>query len=315
VPLEVAVQLCNEEGADCWLNVPHQAGNDYIAQMAALVHSSLAPSQNVYVELSNEVWNGSFPQNAYATAKGRALWPGAGRGANHNGNWYGMRAAQMCDIWKAAWRADASRIICVMGAQSVNPDTAKTALDCPLWSGAGNAPCSAHGVGAVAISPYLFVTPSAAWASAADGGMSAVFASLSAALRDVSADEARYKAELASYKLPYIAYEGGQSLVGATGPDMQKLFVAANRDPRMQGIYSTLFSNWQTNGGQMFAAYASIAAPGQYGEWGALESFMDTVDPLSGAPPKWSAMQNFIASTPCWWSGCTGTIAAKSPAN
>ena len=310
VPLEIVVQLCNKESADCWLNVPHQASDDYIAQMAALVHSSLDATQNVYVELSNEVWNDSFPQAAYATSKGRSLWPSAGS-VNYNGNWYGMRTAQMCDIWKAAWRADAPRVICVMGAQAVNPDTAKAALNCPLWSGRGNAPCAAHGIGVVAIAPYLFVEPQSSWTANSDRGLASLFFSLTLALSEVSADEARYKTALAAYKLPLIAYEGGQSLIGASGPDMQQLFVAANRDARMQGVYTKLLKDWQANGGQLFAAYASIAKPGQYGEWGALESFLDSVEPLSSAPPKWAALQNFIAQTPCWWDGCGGAVAAK----
>jgi hypothetical protein len=32
--------------------------------------------------------------------------------------------------------------------------------------------------------------------------------------------------------------------------------------------------------------------------------------PLSSAPPKWQAIQNFIAGTPCWWPGCSGMIGA-----
>jgi hypothetical protein len=30
VPLEVVLQICNAVSADCWLNVPHQASDDYI---------------------------------------------------------------------------------------------------------------------------------------------------------------------------------------------------------------------------------------------------------------------------------------------
>lgn len=308
VPIELAVQLCNALGSDCWLNVPHQASNDYITKMATLVHTALGTGQNAYVELSNEVWNGSFPQHSYAAAQGQAMWPNAGSRADYGANWYGMRVAQMCDLWKAAWGADSSRVICVMGAQAGNAYTATTSLNCALWTGAGNAPCASHGIGAVAVSPYLFVAPSASWTAAPDGGLSQLFAALNGSLNEVSAGEAQYKTAIAPYHLPLIAYEGGQSLVGASTPAMQALFVAANRDPRMQVVYTTLLNDWKTNGGQMFAVYASIYAPGQYGEWGALESFMDTVIPLTSAPPKWQALQNFISSTPCWWSGCAGTI-------
>ena len=39
VPVEVALELCNATGADCWLNVPHQATDDYITQMARVAHT------------------------------------------------------------------------------------------------------------------------------------------------------------------------------------------------------------------------------------------------------------------------------------
>jgi hypothetical protein len=315
-PIEAAVQLCNALGSDCWLNVPHAATNDYITQMATVVHAALGSKQNAYIEYSNEVWNTIYPQHAHATAQGQAMWPGAGAGANYNGNWYGMRAAQTCDLWKAAWGADASRVICVMGAQAGNPSTATTSLSCPLWTGAGNARCAGHGIGVVAISPYLFVTPDRSWTSASDGGLTQLFAALNNSLSAVSAGEAAYKAALAPYNIPYIAYEGGQSLTGIpgypAGSPIDNLYIAANRDPRMQTIYTTLFNDWKTNGGQLFTAFASIGAPGVFGSWGSLESALDTVNPLTSAPPKWQGIQNFISSTPCWWTGCAGTIGTAS---
>jgi hypothetical protein len=318
VPVELAVQLCNALGSDCWLNVPHKANDDYITQMATVVHAALGTNQNAYIEYSNEVWNGIYAQNAYATEKGRAMWPGAGAGANYNGNWYGVRTAQTCDIWKSVWGADASRVICVMAAQGGNPYTATTSLSCALWTGPGNAPCSRHGIGAVAIAPYLFVTPTPSWLSASDGGLSLLFTALDGSLSAVSAGEAAYKAALAPYNLPLITYEGGQHLAGIPGyadrSPMVNLFIAANRDPRMQNVYTTLLNNWKSNGGQMFVAFASISQPNQYGEWGALESFLDTVSPLTSAPPKWQGIQNFISSTPCWWTGCVGTIGSSSTA-
>jgi len=57
-------------------------------------------------------------------------------------------------------------------------------------------------------------------------------------------------------------------------------------------------SDWKANGGQIYMQFVDIASPSQYGQWGALESFMDTVTPLSAAPIKWQALQNFIASNP-----------------
>jgi hypothetical protein len=75
----------------------------------------------------------------------------------------------------------------------------------------------------------------------------------------------------------------------------------------MQAAYDTYLRGWKNAGGQMFVHFNDIYTYGQYGEWGALESFMQTTSPLSSAPPKWQSLQNFIASNNCWWSGCSGT--------
>ena len=61
--------------------------------------------------------------------------------------------------------------------------------------------------------------------------------------------------------------------------------------------------------------YNDIGAYSKWGEWGALESFMQPTTPLTGAPPKWQALQNFISGNPCWWSGCSGNQLPTAPSN
>jgi hypothetical protein len=62
---EYAIALCNELNTDCWLNVPTQADDDYVRQLAKLIKSQLAPNLKVYIEYSNELWNtsGGFAQS------------------------------------------------------------------------------------------------------------------------------------------------------------------------------------------------------------------------------------------------------------
>lgn len=324
VPIEIAVQLCNAVSADCWLNVPHAANDDYITHMARLVHDLLGPHQKLYIEFSNEVWNSGYAQYGYAAAHGRALWPGSRvSDFDYNRNWFGMRTAQMCDTWKTIWRSDASRLVCVLGAQAANPYTATQALDCPLWRGAERAPCASHNINAVAIAPYFGGSVPAAWTSQPDGGLASLFAAMNSRgdrsipaggwLGQISAFEAGYRQVLASYRLPLIGYEGGQTLVGfpafQNDSPMVKLFIAANRDPRMAAAYTAALNAWKANGGQVWALFADVGQPSQYGEWGALESFLDAELPSDSTPPKWRAIQTFIAANPCWWPGCAGAIA------
>ena len=317
-PIEVLLDLCNAVGADCWLNVPHAATDDYIEQMATLAHARLRSGQKVYVEYSNEVWNSIFPQHAYADAHGRAMWPNARLDADYGLNWYGMRTAQTCDIWRRVWGADRARVVCVMGAFADVTSTATTALDCPLWTGAGHAPCFSHGIGVVAIGPYFgYVRAQASWTAAADGGLSHLFQAINEGdIQTTSKWEDAYAAALARYKLPFVAYEGGQTLVSSQVDDpsraIERLYIAANRDDRMGMLYTTALENWKSNGGTLYMIYADIYQSGPFGEWGALESLWDTVSPLSRAPPKWRALQNFIHEERCWWAKCAGMISSAN---
>ena len=332
VPIEAAVQLANAVSADAWLNVPHQADDNYVLQMANLVHRQLGSQQKVYLEYSNETWNGVFTQTSWIQAQGKAEWPNAEvTPFQLNRDWFGQRVAQICDIWKSAWGTDAGRVVCVLGAQAANPYTAGESLACPLWT--AGAPCAAHGIGAVAIAPYFGGPVPSAWTTQADGGLGSLFISLTSQndpsipsggwLNQVSGWEAAYLPTLSLYKLPMLAYEGGQTFQGfphGVNPDgsntpLTNLYIAANRDTRMGIAYTNYLQQWKANGGELFVNFSDIGIYSQYGEWGALESLMQVMNPTtlqvdsswSRAPPKWQALQSFIANTPCWWAGCAGT--------
>lgn len=317
VPIEVAVQLANAVSADAWLNVPIMADDNYVTQMATLVHGLLGTSQKVYVELSNEVWNGMFSQASYATQQGHSTFAsGLGSDFDYNRNWYGMRVAQTCDMWKSAWGSDSGRVVCVLGAQGANTYTATESLSCPFWK--SGAPCSGHGIGAVAIAPYFAFGVPSGWASQTSSGLDHLFASFTSqndssipsggALAAASKDEAAYSAMLASYKLPLVAYESGQSLVGGGNSALTNLYIAANRDSRMGTAYATYYQQWKNNGGELMMVFSDVGTYSQYGEWGMLESTMQTFNPVSAAPPKWQAAQNFISANSCWWSECAGAV-------
>lgn len=318
VPIEIALQLANAVSADAWMNIPVMADDNYMSQMAALVRAQLGANQKVYVELSNEVWNSSFSQFKYAIDQGKALWPtrpsGSG-GYEYNRSWYGMRTAQMCDIWRSIWHSD-QRLVCVLGAQAAWSFSMTEALKCPYWT--QGAPCSNHAINAVAIAPYLGGDVPPAWTSKPDHGLADLFQSLLSQndpmipaggyMTQVAAWMKDSVEKLAPYKLPLLSYEGGQSFAFGSSDALNDLYVAANRDPRMAPAYAQYFRQWKAAGGQLFVHYSDITIGGKYGSWGALESIMQPTVPLSSAPPKWRAIQNFIADNPCWWAGCSGAI-------
>jgi hypothetical protein len=276
------------------------------------------------VELSNEVWNFSFDQATYAARQGHGLWPAkpSGRdGYEYNREWFGMRTAQMCDIWRSVWRSD-PRLVCVLGAQVAWSFSAIEALKCPYWT--QGAPCSGHAIDAVAVAPYVGGPVPSAWTSQPDGGRASLFQSLysqndpTIPVGGFLAQDAAWLKDfvrsLAPYKLPLLAYEGGQNFAnGATGA-LNSLYLAANRDPRMGRAYARYFQQWKTGGGQLFMYYNDVGAGSQYGSWGALESIMQASTAPRDAPPKWQAIQSFMAENHCWWPGCPGTIDTRQAA-
>src|SRR5690606_24219274 len=78
VAYEWQIDLANRLGADIWITVPHltietydsNPDDNYWTELAKLVKAQLDPQLNVYVEYSNETWNGDFGQGTYAAKRG-----------------------------------------------------------------------------------------------------------------------------------------------------------------------------------------------------------------------------------------------------
>lgn len=62
VPWEIIFSLANTLQKDAWINIPINASDDYILQLATLAKQTLDPSLHLYLEYSNEVWNFGFSQ-------------------------------------------------------------------------------------------------------------------------------------------------------------------------------------------------------------------------------------------------------------
>jgi len=73
VAYEYMIELCNIIQRDMWINVPCNANDDYIENLAKLIADNLDPKLNCYVEWGNEVWNGSFVGLGYQQALGTEL--------------------------------------------------------------------------------------------------------------------------------------------------------------------------------------------------------------------------------------------------
>jgi hypothetical protein len=295
-PAEMIPALGNRLQADIWVNMPARADDGYVRQFSALVRRGLDKGIKVYVEYGNEAWNDAFSAGRWMEAQALAKWPDAGDSAyGKRLQWYGMRTAQVCDIWKEVWAEEADRVVCVMGSQAANPWTARQALDCPLWRAeSGGAPCYRHHIGALAIAPYfghyLGLPEHAAavkgWCADPDGGLHRLFAEIfhggelsggpaGGALEEARRQMQKNKRLAGEYGLDLVAYEGGQHLVGVgeagNDPAVTDLFVAANRDDRMGDAYLRHLEDWRASDGGLYNLWNSVGPYTRWGSWGLLE--------------------------------------------
>ncbi|SMX32869.1 type I secretion protein [Maliponia aquimaris] len=130
VPVEVMVRLANLIGADPWFNMPHRADDDYVRRFAEVVKRDLDPRLKAYVEFSNEVWNAGFPQAGWAREQATALWGESDLGW---AQFYGLRAAQVMDIWTQVFGDDAeNRLVRVVATHTGWPELEAQILQAPL---------------------------------------------------------------------------------------------------------------------------------------------------------------------------------------
>jgi hypothetical protein len=308
VPIEIMVALANKLKKDAWFNMPHQAKDEYMINFARLVKDNLNSELKVYVEFSNEVWNWQFAQAQYAMQQAKQRW---GQEGNARMDWYGMRTAQMCNIWKEVFAEQQDRVICVMSTQRAWKGLEKGALDCPLWVAEGNKPCYQQGISAYGITGYFggalgyqenkLIVKS--WLNQVDGGFQSALQQLKEgglfpakqsqdSLKEAY-DDFIYHRQVAQEKgLQLVAYEGGQHIVGvgevSNDTELTNFFIELNRNPEMYRLYQKLLSSWQESGGGLFMHFSDIGQPSQWGSWGTLEYLNQ---PTS---PKYKALMDFI---------------------
>ncbi len=328
VPLELMAELATELNADAWLNIPVRATNEYLELMAVLFRENLPRHLKVYVEYHNEIWN---PDPEYAVAgqwiedQGKAAWPNStATDYDKRMNWYGKRSVEICDLWKGVWSEFPERVQCVI-AGTPTPSEGNTALACPLWAAENGGASCASQVDAYATNGYFgfyltlpqFHSQIRSWMQDVDGGLSKLFQELSTGgllydpnmHADLRAPETGAMSEshdimlgnalvAQSHQLPLVAYEGGQSLVffgeDPALADIERLFEAANKDPRMAQLYSQQFNTWRNLGGEMFMHFLPVDRRG-FG----LKDFQDQLP-----NPKHQTVMDYLINTQCWWTGC-----------
>lgn len=343
-PYEVALDLANSLDASPWLNVPARADDDYVLRMAQLARSRLTTRRPIWVEYNNETWNGSYPYSIHALwmqQQGLARWSASALDPfAKQMNWFGMRTAEVCSIWKQVFADLPGRVKCVMGSQGGNTGASVSALDCPLHAAEpGAEPCRAN-MDALAIGLYIgdyisdsrFQPTVSAWLAEPDGGVDRVFEEIEtgllprygspaaplAAITQVHLAVASQLPVAQSRNLMLVAYEGGSGLDSRAVPAgdpltafyaaLQQTLVTASRDPRIGTAFQQMLADWKQQGGALFNVFSSAQAWTQVaGNAAVLEYEGQAV----AEAPKYAATQAFVEANPCWWAGCAAATASS----
>lgn len=276
VAYEWWIDLCNRLDADIWITMPHGADDNFITQFARMVRDSLDPELNVYLELSNEVWNFRTQQD-YCAAK--AVEKGLAEVANDVAAMYyqAYRSTEIWKIWMDEFGDESVRIIKVLSGHSANSYRLRQHLEF-LDSDKNYLGLYPDVYG---IAPYF------------GNNLNGTDPNIIQRLRDyiikeknngsspVIDDVIRHYNLLQPYDIELVCYEAGQHLTqNATGP---------NRNPEMYDLYSLYLDtiSWYM---PHMSHYLHVGSFGSGGCWGAKEN---TAQDMANAH-KYRAMFDYV---------------------
>lgn len=285
-PIEIMVELANRLQADAWFTLPHLAEDGYAWELAKHLHSNLDPQLKAYVEYSNEVWNGQFPQFQYAIDQGVRLKLDANKWLAGQ-KFYAQRAIEIFKIFESVFDDD-DRLVKVLASQAANAWFADKIMQVPG---------AREHTDALAIAPYFggsYGHPDQA--GLVDGASVDEMLKL---LQDQAIPEAigwvtKTAKVTKDAGVDLIAYEGGQHLAGIAGrqdnQNLNRLFDEVNRHPQMKQLYLSYFQQWEAAGGKLFTYYASPMKYSKWGRWGVAESLGQS----RKSAPKFDAVLEII---------------------
>jgi hypothetical protein len=305
---EYVVQAANAVGKDIWINVPVNASDDYVTQMAALFHSGLNANINVYLEYSNEMWHLGFPQGPWNQSAAAAEVAAGNSNLNYD------NIGQASDMWRFRRIAERTSQIGAIfkSAFSDNPSRIRPVIN-NAWPGfyADMLNYVANNIGPPA--QNIFAIAQTGYYSSSD--WSSVQAILQGEMANSDANSAGYlqtRAIASFYGLHEFVYEGGEGETGnpqaasPADPNIANKFAAA-RDPGMHQVLThDLLTNWFPDGGEIYMEFSMVGRYSVYGFWGLSEDltnlstskWLGAQQVLSTAAPAVSSSRvNFLPAT------------------
>ncbi len=302
---EYAIELCNELDADPWITIPHLVDDDFIQSLASLIHDNLESSRNVYIEYSNELWNGQFDQTDWVQDEGVSL--GLSAQTSRAGRYYtAKRSAEIFKIFEDEFGSQSSRVKKVLATQSGNATVSEDILFAFQQASINSVSVNPWGVQAdyLAGAPYFggslgtdLIAQSEVNTISVDTMLERVVDTYlpQSILRMQTDKEVIDEFNLSNgATLELISYEGGQSLAPSGSESSNSVLVQklidANRDPQIYDIYQQYLEAWEDNSGGLFMHFLLVQTPNEFGSWGALEYLDQSLDDAH----KYRALRDYL---------------------
>lgn len=309
--IEHMVDLCNRLLIDPWFCLHHNTTSDYWSNLAQYLYDNLDSRLIARIELSNEIWNGVFPQHAYYRDAGLAASinlvgynAGDPSPTTNPGGYQGVRAAcalkmqvrvsaQMWAAFTTVFGASSPRVKRVMGCFVVNYSQT-TARLVDYENVAVNPLAGVNPVQECAIAPYWGV----AGANALELNVTMPILDLLALFRTDAYNETTtwvtgHQAVTASRSIPVSFYEHGFGAAydnAANVPlqtSMRTRLLEARRHSGFQSVQAEFFRAAHAANMATIGCHLGFVFPPQNsGCWGALEN--EYQDPATA--PTWLAI-------------------------
>ena len=349
VPPQVLAELGNRLGSDLWINIPHRASNDFVDQFATVLRDDFRADRKLYVEYSNENWNGIFSQNLEIPRAACPLFadlaancqldgvPGNGIACEIDPNTFsvpapansacfqalvrrwGDRSVEIFDRFDAVFGANArDRVVRVVAAQAANPDLGRQVL---VRTVTGGGTTVAAKTDAYAVAPYFGTEYCTPGDGINPGTHPAVYASLDNFFADLnsralptaigfmSGNKTMLANNFASEGIRLIAYEGGQHFAGIGGFTFDSTCNTIFDAANADARMGTLYGDYLAAWKQNGDEFAHFYNVGRWGPFGRWGA-LEFQDQAPATSPKFSAMTTFSSANPCWWPGCAQGPAA-----
>ncbi|QDU33598.1 hypothetical protein KS4_16490 [Poriferisphaera corsica] len=283
VALENMLALVNELGSDAWFCMPAKADDDFVRQFALMVKERLHPDGKVYVEYSNEIWNGVFKQHTYVMNKAK------NKAAKEGIKWdwldeWAWEMKRIFSIWEDVFKDEPGRFIRVIASQEMNPWISEQL-------------CTKIGKGnfdALATTAYFGNShergpiPKVSEAEILPRAKAMIRAGVMYLNEKRGPARVKHGQVAKEYSVAYLTYEGGQHFTPG-GNTATSVVGMAQQLPEMYEAYLLNMKLLSQAGGQLFSAYYFCGPVTNFGAWGHI-SYQN--EPLLDAP-KYRAMLDF----------------------